>query len=148
MKRIIVFLAPALIAAVFLGCSKDHDPAGFGKYESFMKKPANLVATFERSTDEISLSWEMPDTNSVKMFSVAWSDSNVFDLGRRSSEFTGDVNTTRKMSVSHVLRAIGQPANADSFIVYFTISALYSNETFNEFVGPRSDVDSALVYKK
>lgn len=148
MKRIIVFLTPVLIAAAMYGCSKDHESPTFGKYADFMRSPENLEATFLRSTDEFSLKWSMPDTNSVKKFQIAWSDSNVFDLGIRSNTFTETTATEYKISVSQVLKSMYYAAGKDSMIVYFTVSALYSNDTFNEFVGPRSVVDSALVYKK
>lgn len=148
MKRIIVFLTPVLIAAVMYGCSKDHESPTFSKYEGFMKKPETFEASFQRSTDEFSLKWTMPDTNSVTKYYIAWSDSNVFDLGKRASIFTETAQTDYTVSVSQVLRSLTYEASKDSFIVYFTVAALYSNETFNEFIGPRSVVDSALVYKK
>lgn len=152
MKKILIFLAPAMIAAVMYGCSKDHESPTFSKFDESMQKPVNLVATYNRATDEFTMKWSMPDTNSVKMFNVSWSDSNVFDLGRISNEFTNSLNPEFKQSATTVLKKMGYTAQyvskADSFIVYFTVSAVYQNNTFNEFIGPRSDVDSALVYKK
>ncbi len=151
MKKIFIALAPAIIAVIAYGCSKDHDAPTFGKFESLLKSPENLVATYERSNDEFTLQWEMPDTNSVKMYFVAWSDSNVFDLGRTADEFTNSIENGYKLDAIRVLQTMGYTTNTaqiDSFIVYFTVSALYFNDSFNEFIGPRSVVDSALVYKK
>jgi len=46
-------------------------------------------------------------------------------------------------------------ADEDSFIVYFTVSAVYTNDEFFEFIGPRAVVDrnstyadSALILRK
>lgn len=147
-KRIFVFLAPVIVAVAMFGCSKDHESPTFSKFENFMKKPVNFVATYNRASDEFTFKWEMPDTNSVKMYSIAWSDSNVFDLGRKGDEFTNSLSGEYKLSAQQVMKNMGYTAAKDSFIVYFTVSALYSNSSFNEFIGPRADVDSALIYKK
>jgi len=152
-KKIFIFLAPAMIAAAMYGCSKDHESPTFSKFESSLHKPVNLVATYIKASDEFVLKWSMPDTSSVKMFNVSWSDSNVFDLGNMSNEFTNSLTPEYKLSAASTLKKMGYTAQyvttkADSFIVYFTVSAVYQSNTFNEFIGPRSDVDSALVYKK
>jgi len=147
-KKIVLFLAPMLVLAVAYGCSKDHSSPTFSKYDGLMNTPTNLVATYVKSKDEFNLTWDLSDTNSVKMFFVAWSDSNVFDLGKKSDEFTNSMNSTYTLNATRVLKTMGYTAPKDSFIVYFTVSAVYNNAQFNEFIGPRSVIDSALVYKK
>lgn len=148
MKKIVLFLAPMLVLAITYGCSKDHSSPTFSKYEGLMKTPSSLIATYVKSKDEFNLTWDLSDTNSVKMFYVAWSDSNVFDLGKKSDEFTNSLNKTYTLNATKVLKTMGYTAPKDSFIVYFTVSAVYNNAQLNEFIGPRSVVDSALVYKK
>jgi len=147
-KKIVLFFAPMLILAVAYGCSKDHSSPTFSKYDGLMKAPTNLVATYVKSKDEFNLTWELSDTNSVKMYYVAWSDSNVFDLGKKSDEFTNSLNKAYTLNATRIMKTMGYTAPKDSFIVYFTVSAVYNNSEFNEFIGPRSVVDSALVYKK
>jgi hypothetical protein len=151
-KKILIFLAPAMVAAVMYGCSKDHESPTFSKYEGSLHKPVNLVATYNKANDEFVLNWSMPDTNSVTMYNVAWSDSNVFDLGNTADAFTNSMTTEFKPKATETLKKLGYTSQyvskADSFIVYFTVSAVYYNNTFNNFIGPRSDVDSALIYKK
>lgn len=137
-----------LILAVAYGCSKDHSSPTFSKYDGLMKAPTNLVATYVKSKDEFNLTWELSDTNSVKMYYVAWSDSNVFDLGKKSDEFTNSLNKAYTLNATRIMKTMGYTAPKDSFIVYFTVSAVYNNSELNEFIGPRSVVDSALVYKK
>jgi len=151
-KKIFIFLAPVIVAAAMYGCSKDHESPTFSKYEGFMHKPENVIATYNRTAGEFQLNWSMPDTNSVKMYHVAWSDSNVFDLRRIADEFTNSLNTSYKLNAQTSLTMMGYTKNyaaaQDSFIVYFTVSAVYKSNVFDDFIGPRSDVDSALIYKK
>jgi len=137
-----------LVLAVAYGCSKDHSSPTFSKYDGLMNAPTNLVATYVKSKDEFHLTWDMSDTNSVKMYFIAWSDSSVFDLGRKSDEFTNSLAKADTLNATRVLKTMGYTAPKDSFIVYFTVSAVYNNAQFNEFIGPRSVIDSALVYKK
>ena len=148
MKKIFLFLAPMLIMTIAYGCSKEHEAPTFSKYEGLMKKPQNFIATFSKSKDEFNLTWDMSDTNSVKMYFVAWSDSNVYDLGKQADEFTNSLKSSYTLNATEVLKTMGYTAPKDSFIVYFTVSAVYNNNTFNEFIGPRSAVDSSLVYRK
>jgi hypothetical protein len=147
-KKIFLFLAPMLIMTIAYGCSKDHQAPTFSKYEGFLKKPQNIIATFSKSKDEFNLTWDMSDTNSVEMYFVAWSDSNVFDLGKQGDEYTNSLKLSYTLNATRVLKSMGYTAPKDSFIVYFTVSAVYNNIQFKEFSGPRSAVDSALVYRK
>lgn len=144
-----------VILAVVYGCSKDHESPTFSKFEDLMKMPNDLIATFSKTTDTFNLQWSMADTNSVKKYYIAWSDSNVFDEGKNissSNQFTQNLDTQINLDVSKVMKAMGYitltQAQKDSFIVYFTVSAVYSNDLFNEFIGPRSVIDSALVFRK
>ena len=161
MKKIFLFLAPMLIMTIAYGCSKDHEAPTFSKYGDLMKPPQKLIATYSKSKNQFDLTWQMPDTNSVKTYFVAWSDSNVFDLGKTADTFTDSVTTgyspekcAALLDATWVFKTMGYIAAKDSFIVYFTVSAVYNKYDengkiqFDEFIGPRSVVDSALVYKK
>lgn len=134
----------ALLAIVY-GCSKDHESPTFSKYENTLKQPTGFVAVYNKTTKSIDMNWSLSDTNSVQTFNVSWSDSNVFDLGHVQSKNTQNMNNTYSISATEVLKTMGYTAHQDSFIVYFTVSAVYTNDQFREFIGPRSVVDSALV---
>ena len=134
-----------VLMAIVYGCSKDHESPTFSKYDSILKQPTNFVAVYNKTTKAFSLNWDMPDTSSVTTYSVTWSDSNVFDLGLVQDKYTESLNKSYSISASEVLKSMGYTAHKDSFIVYFAISAVYSNAQFRDFSGPRSVVDSALV---
>ncbi len=157
MKKISIFMTPVFILALtFLyGCSKDHDAPSFSLYET-TSEPVNVVAAYNKGDDNIQVIWEMVNTEGIEDYLVAWSDSNVFDLGNTIDEFVkkpGDVvlNTEITMKADYVLKKMSsaylQVADIDSFIVYFTVSAVYKNEEFNSFIGPRAEVDSALILR-
>ena len=157
MKKISIFMAPVFILAlIFLyGCSKDHDAPSFSQYE-VTSAPVNVVATYNNGDDNIQVMWEMVNTEGIENYLVAWSDSNVFDLGNTTDEYVkkpGDVvlATEISMSADDVMKKMSssylQVAEIDSFIVYFTVSAVYKNENFNYFIGPRAEVDSALILR-
>lgn len=133
-----------LLAFVY-GCSKDHEAPTFGKYSNIMKQPTGFVAVYNKQTKAFDMSWNMPDTSSVKTYNVAWSDSNVFDLGHTQNKVTENLNKTWSVPATDVLKTMGYTAKKDSFIVYFTVSAIYSNSQFSDFIGPRAVVDSALI---
>jgi hypothetical protein len=145
-----------LIMTILYGCSKDNKAPTFAKFSGLMEKPDSLIASYLKSKTNalIYLRWEYPDTNSatnsVKMYNIAWSDSNVFDLGNKADIFTNSVINADTLNALEVVQALGYTADfikthPDSFIIYFTVSAVYNNAQFNEFIGPRSDVDSTLV---
>ena len=157
MKKISIFMAPVFILAlIFLyGCSKDHDAPSFSLYES-TSAPVNVVAAYSKGDDNIQIIWEMVNTEGIENYLVAWSDSNVFDLGNTTDEYVkkpGDVvlATDITMKADDVLKKLSsaylQVADIDSFIVYFKVSAVYNNEEFNYFIGPRAEVDSALILR-
>ncbi|MBN1291922.1 MAG: hypothetical protein JXB48_08795 [Candidatus Latescibacteria bacterium] len=168
MKKISIFMAPIIILAIIYGCSKDHDAPTFAQYQN-TSEPTNVIATYNKSSDEIMVSWEMVNNEDVVDYLVAWSDSNVFDEGNKGEEYVkkpGDavLNTNISFKVENVLKSMeyfrseyyqeGNAAYIDSFIVYFTVSAVYNSDEFNNFIGPRAMVDetgeyadSALVLK-
>ena len=156
MKKISIFMAPVFILAlIFLyGCSKDHDSPSFSQYET-TSEPVNVVATYNKGDDNIQVMWEMVNTEGIENYLVAWSDSNVFDLGNTTDEYVkkpgGGLDTEITMKADDVLKKMSstylQVADIDSFIVYFTVSAVYKNEEFNFFIGPRAEVDSALILR-
>ena len=150
MRKIFLFLAPMVLLTIVYGCSKDHEAPTFSKYDSVMKQPVDFVAVYDSLKKEFNMIWEMPDTNSVKTYNIAWSDSNVFDLGHVSSKNSQSMSNSFNIPSSEVFKTMGYTTNPDSFIVYFTVSAVYSNNEFAEFIGPRAVVASALVrdYKK
>ena len=110
----------------------------------------------EHDSDEdiVDVTWTMSDTTGVIDYYVAVSDSNVFDYGEeKKGFFTNLVSLTQPFAFAneaftHV------PADVDSLILYFNVSAVYKNEIFNGFIGPRAVKpgltygDSALVYRK
>jgi len=147
-----ILMAPSSITVTVSGSDKFLDNVVAQTF--YIQSPLNLITTYSKSKDEFNLTWAMSDTSSVKMYFIAWSDSNVFDLGHQADEFTNSINKVYTLSATHVLKTMGYIAAKDSFIVYFTVSAVYKvydengNIQFDRFIGPRSAVDSALVYKK
>ena len=109
-----------VLLAIVYGCSKDHEAPTFSKYNS--TQPTGFVAVFNKTTKEFNMSWNLTDTASVKTYNVAWSDSNVFDLGHVSSQNTQSLNQNYTVLASKVLQTMGYTAKKDSFIVYFTVS--------------------------
>jgi hypothetical protein len=144
-RKIFLFLAPMVLLAIVYGCSKDHEAPTFSKYDSIMKQPSGFVAVYNKTTKEFNMSWNMSDTSSVKTYNVAWSDSNVFDLGHVQNKNTQVLGKVFNIPALDVMKTMGYTVKKDSFIVYFTVSAVYSSSQFREFIGPRSVVDSALV---
>jgi len=151
-KKILLFLASVLIIISAFACSKDNVAPSFSAFEK-AQKPTNFLASFFKNTvakdDSIRLTWDMPDTSSITNFIFAWSDSNVFDLGNKGDEYTNNgLKTTYTLQTKKVLQRMGYVSNPDSFIVYFTVSAVYNNKELTDFIGPRAVIDSALVYRK
>jgi len=157
-KKIFIFMAPVLLLAIMYGCSKDHSSPTFSLYES-TSSPVNVLATYDKGGDLIKVSWSMENTEDVVDYLVAWSDSNVFDYGNRTDQFVkmpGDVDLKSEISLDakNVLKQLTKAADIDSFIVYFTVSAVYTkidDETkkpiYNNFIGPRAEVDSVLILR-
>ena len=151
MEKIFVFLAPIIILAIIYGCSKDHSAPTFSQYEK-TSEPTEVVATYDKDDDTINVAWKMEDTDGVENYLVAWSDSNVFDEGKPGDQYVkgvGDTELKKEISLSatDVLKTMDlMYADEDSFIVYFTVSAVYTNDEFFEFIGPRAVVDRSGAY--
>ena len=144
MKKIIIFLTPILIFAVVFGCSKDHEAPTFGTYKA-ISIPKNVEATYDSEKDVVNVSWEMADTDTsgVCAYNVAVSDSSVFDSGEVREFPTGyGVSEYEYKAYTYV------DAEVKSLVLYFTVSAVFNNETFNYFIGPRAEADSALVNRE
>ncbi|MCE5252356.1 hypothetical protein LLG96_19320 [bacterium] len=153
MKKIFIFMAPVLLLAIMYGCSKDHSSPTFSLYDS-TSSPVNVLATYDKGGDLIKVSWSMENTEDVANYLVAWSDSNVFDYGKTYDQFVKlpeDVSLKTEISLdtNDVLKKMEyyKAADIDSFIVYFTVSAVYNNKDFNYFIGPRAEVDSVLILR-
>jgi hypothetical protein len=154
-------MAPIIMLAIIYGCSKDHDAPTFAQYEK-SAEPINIEATYDNGDDEIIVSWEMVNNENVVNYLVAWSDSNVFDKGNKGEKFvkqTGDTDlkSSINLNVENVLKSMeylrpeyyqeGNSAYIDSFIVYFTVSAVYNlKDEFDNFIGPRAGVDETGNY--
>ncbi|MFC1694399.1 hypothetical protein ACFL1R_12950 [Candidatus Latescibacterota bacterium] len=146
MKRIVIFMTPILMLAFAYGCSKDHEDVTFETFK-ITSSPGNLLATYDPAQDIVNLTWTMSETSGVGDFLIARSDSSDFDLGEIWTQFANMKSISPPfMFTYNASRYI--PADVDSLILYFTVSAVYDNETFSSFVGPRAEVDSALVFRK
>jgi len=145
-KKIIIFLTPILIIAIAIGCSKDHSAPTFSTYKA-TSSPDSVVATYDKTKDVVDVTWDMSDTSGVGDYFVSVSDSNVFDLGKVRGFYANltEFAPPHKFVYNAATYVAG---DVDSMILYFTVSAVYKNETFKGFIGPRAKVDSALVYRK
>jgi len=141
-KKIMILLTPILLIALVYGCSKDHEAPTYSTYKA-ASSPEDVLATYVPAQDAVDVTWTMADTTGVGAYFVAVSDSSVFDEGE-----TRGFNTAYGVSQFSYDAATYVPADVDSLILYFTVSAVYKNLTFNNFIGPRAPVDSALVLRK
>ena len=143
MKNIKIIFVPILLFLVAFGCSTDHDAPTFATYDS-IEKPSNVLATYDKDTDSVIISWDMADTQDVIHYYITISDSSLFDFGNKITKTTVGDETEASIKAAFVF------ADVDSAIRYFDVSAIYDNETtFNSLIGPRSDEpDSALIYRK
>jgi hypothetical protein len=140
-KKIAIVLAPIIILVVAFGCGKDHDAPTYGVYSN-AEAPENLVATYDPDNDVVNLLWSMADMDGVTDFFVSVSDSSVFDLGTVTPFYVNTTNTVSPFAFEYDATTY---VMADSTIMYFTVSAVYDNETFNKYIGPRAVIDSAMV---
>jgi len=145
-KRIVIFMTPILMLAFAYGCSKDHKDVTFEIFKA-TSRPENLLATYVPAQDVVNLTWTMSNTSGVDDFLIARSDSSDFDLGEIWTQFTNLESISPPFMFTYNTSTY-VPADVDSLILYFTVSAVYKNETFKSFVGPRAEVDSALVLRK
>ena len=145
MKKIAIVLAPVIILVAAFGCEKDHDAPTFGVYGT-ADTPEDLVATYDPGDDVVNLEWNMADMDGVIDFFVSVSDSSVFDLGTVTPFYVNTDNTVSPFTYEYNA-TMYVPADVDSTVLYFTVSAVYDNESFNSYIGPRAVVDSALVLR-
>jgi len=142
-KKIILLLTPLVILAAVYGCSKDHDAPTYSTYNQ-LKGPSEVAAAYNPAEDVVDISWSMTDMSGVVDFVLSVSDSSIFDEGdvrmfsTNVPNLTGPFSTTYDVSVY-----VGQ--DVENVVRYFTVSAVFKNETFNYFTGPRSDIVSAVI---
>lgn len=142
MKRIIIYLV-ILLAVVIFGCSKDHNAPTFSTF-SATKKPTNIDAIYDETLDVVKITWSMPDTSSIVDYYITVSDSSDFDYGNISNKYSYSRELKYNFDVKNYL-----PADKDSTILYFNVSATYRNAKLESFIGPRSDIpDSAMIKRK
>jgi len=147
-KRLGILLTPILIFAVVFGCSKDHEAPTYSTYKK-LTSPDDFEATYDSAKDVVDLSWTMADTSGVIDFMVAVSDSSIFDDGELylfPTNMKLDTAVSPYKSLYDASKRID--ADVDSLIMYFTVSAIFDDATFNQFIGPRAVIDSALVLRK
>ena len=153
MKKILIFVTPILMIVIAFGCSKDHSSPTFSTYKA-TSSPDSVVATYDSDEDIVDVTWTMSDTTGVIDYYVAVSDSNVFDYGEEKKGFFTNLASLTPPYAFKYLAKTYVPADVDSLILYFTVSAVYKNENFNGFIGPRAVEpgltygDSALVLRK
>ncbi len=145
MKKIAILLAPVVIVAA-IGCSKDHEAPTYDVYGR-AEAPENLVATYNPETDNVTLEWTMNDMTGVEDFYISVSDSSVHDKGTVVPLYDNTDDTVSPFSYDYNVAMNYASADVDSLVLYFTVSAVYSNETFSRYIGPRAVVDSALVFR-
>jgi len=159
-KKLLIFLTIIFIIINF-ACSKEHDPPTLSVFKGIFS-PDSLVATHNKIPDVIDVTWQMTKIENVIDFIVSVSDSNVFDLGitkdfhaHTDKDTSGIVINDTTFSYVYDSKnlnpatAVGEKkAYGDSLILYFTVSALYDDENYIMFIGPRAVIDSALIYRK
>jgi len=152
-KNILIFLTPILIIAIVFGCSKDHSAPTNSIYK-IASSPDSVKAVYDPVDDEVNVSWIMSDTAGVKDFFVAVSDSNIFDAGQTRGFYTNYKKLEPPYNFIYEATTYYNPAEVDSIILYFNVSAVYKNDVFNDYIGPRAVKpgktygDSAFVVRK
>ena len=146
MKKIIILLTPIVLLAVIFGCDKDHESPTYSTYNQ-LSSPSDVVATYDTADDAVDVSWNMDDMSDVVNFVLTVSDSSLFDEGNvRMFSTNVDVDSAPYSTVYDA--SVHVDAALDSVIMYYTVSAVFKNDTFNYFTGPRAVIDSALVLRK
>lgn len=146
MKKIAILLTPLAILAVVYGCSKDHNAPTFSTYNQ-LRSPSDVVATYNPATDKVDIAWNMADTSGVVDYVISVSDSSVFDDGNVRLFPTNVANLTPPFTATYDA-SVYIPVRITSTVRYFTVSAVFKNDTFNYFVGPRANIDSAFVSRQ
>jgi hypothetical protein len=143
-KKILVFIVPMMIMLIAFGCNKDNSAPTFRTFQN-IPSPDSVLATYNRALDTVDITWIMADTSGVADYYIEVSDSSSMDAGKiYTNAFFGN-SLTQNFSYK-AWRYI--PSTVDSLTLYFTVSALLNNETLTNFIGPRSAIGSALVYRK
>lgn len=141
MKKLLWIVLPTLLMMVAYSCSKDHEAPTFSKF-NVAKKPTNVEATYVLATDAVNVTWDLSDETNVVDYIVYVSDTSDFDLGEVKNEKS--IHSTNKIYVFEVAKYL--PADVDSTILYFSVSAVYRSESLSNFIGPRSDeADSSMI---
>jgi len=145
-KKIAILLTPLVVLAVAYGCSKDHDAPTFSTYDQ-LSSPSDVVATYNPATDEVDIAWNMADTSGVVDYVISVSDSSIFDDGNVRLFPTNIANLTPPFTATYDA-SVYIPVSITSTVRYFTVSAVFNNDSFNYFVGPRANIDSAFVSRQ
>lgn len=125
---------------VAYSCGRDHEAPTFSKF-NVAKKPTNVEATYVLTTDAVNVTWDLSDETSVVDYFVYVSDSSDFELGE-VNEYP--IHSTNKIYVFDVAKYL--PADVDSTVLYFSVSAVYKTVSLSNFIGPRSDdADSSMI---
>jgi len=143
-KRIILISVPLITMALMAGCSSDIDSPSFSNYKK-MKSPISLEASYDASIDKVKLTWELPDTSGVIDFFLTTSDSSLIDSGDYFRSVPMGVDVTQTPYSYLYDTSVFIPSTVDSLVMYFTVSPVYQNATYNSFIGPRAIADSAMV---
>ncbi|MFC1512022.1 hypothetical protein ACFL5H_02360 [Candidatus Latescibacterota bacterium] len=140
MKKIFNSVAILILIFVAYSCSKDHDAPTFSQYSN-LKKPTNVVASYNKVSNAFTVTWDMANTTDVIDYYISVSDSANFN-GITITRSNGGLNRTSAIIADFI------PAEEDTVIRYFAVHAVYNNENLNTFIGPRSDdADSALFIR-
>jgi len=154
-KKILIFVTPILMIILAFGCSKDHSAPTLSVYKA-ASSPDSVIATYDAKKDIVNVTWSMSDTTGIIDYYIAVSDSNVFDYGNEKKGYFANLAPLKPPYAFTYQASTFVPKSeyGDSLILYFTVSAVYKNEIFNGFIGPRAVKpgltygDSALVYRK
>lgn len=142
MKRISVIITILILVIYAYSCGKDHEAPTFSQFD-MVKKPTNVVATYNKAANTFTVTWDMQNTTDVIDYYVSIADSADFE-SITTTRTVGNTATTCTITKASDL----VPAKENTAIRYFAVSAIYSNENVKSFVGPRSDVaDTALFVR-
>ena len=140
MKKIFISVTILILIFIAYSCSKEHDAPTFSQYSN-LKKPTNVIASYNKTDNAFSVTWDMANTTGVIDYYVAVADSEDFN-GITFMRSSGGLTMTYTLTADFI------PAEEDNAIRYFAVHAVYNNEDLKTFIGPRSDdADSALFIR-
>jgi len=137
-----IFIPAGILILIFMAysCSKDHDAPTFSLY-SDLKKPTNVIASYNKASNAFTVTWDMANTTDVIDYYISVADSASFN-GITFMRSNGGLTRTFTLAGDFI------PSEEDTAIRYFAVHAVYSNENLKSFIGPRSDdADSALFVR-